>query len=183
MSLENVAGIYIDDDNVIGNLNFVEQVKQIEIASTTSNETQPFFVANAMTVQQPVSTAAADDDENGEVDNETTTLWCYVCNDFENVSTASVPSVIIAPPLPPPPPIKVEKGNLHTSSSIVPNKIALFHYFFRLAIIKCETCQKTFKKLSLLQRHMVVHTKEKQFSCPVCNKMFVQKASLSVHMM
>lgn len=110
-----VTGIYIDDDianDMYANLNFIETVAQIE---TSDNESQPYFVANTLTIGQPSEVAANAAAVAADASSsETTTLWCYVCNDFENVSTTvSVPiataaaSAILSPPPPPP---KVDKG-------------------------------------------------------------------------
>lgn len=126
-----VTGIYIDDDianDMYANLNFIETVAQIETGHSDDNESQPYFVANALTIGQPsevaanaAAAAASSSGGGGGDQSETTTLWCYVCNDFENVSTVSVPiataaSAILSPPAPPPP--KVEKGTANILKQI-----------------------------------------------------------------
>lgn len=44
-------------------------------------------------------------------------------------------------------------------------------------------CIKEFCKPSLLERHKLVHTKEKNYICDICGSRFNQKSAISVHMM
>ncbi|VDK32552.1 unnamed protein product [Gongylonema pulchrum] len=46
---------------------------------------------------------------------------------------------------------------------------------------RCTVCNKTFCKKFELDRHFVVHTKERRFICDICKKRFSQKSSLAQH--
>ena len=46
----------------------------------------------------------------------------------------------------------------------------------------CIHCDKSFKKKSLLLRHILSHTGEKPFKCSQCDKTFTQKTSLNRHL-
>uniref|UniRef100_A0A182NIU7 Zinc finger protein n=1 Tax=Anopheles dirus TaxID=7168 RepID=A0A182NIU7_9DIPT len=46
----------------------------------------------------------------------------------------------------------------------------------------CNDCSKGFPFKSQMDRHILVHTKEKKFICEVCEKGFSQKINLDVHM-
>ena len=46
---------------------------------------------------------------------------------------------------------------------------------------KCEFCQKSFPTPSKLQRHQLVHSGAKPFSCTVCEKGFTQRVHLNSH--
>uniref|UniRef100_A0A8D8JH88 Zinc finger protein 729 n=1 Tax=Culex pipiens TaxID=7175 RepID=A0A8D8JH88_CULPI len=48
---------------------------------------------------------------------------------------------------------------------------------------ECKFCDKTFPKKSLLERHYLVHTKQKPFKCEVCSKCFNQKSTLKTHIL
>ena len=54
-----------------------------------------------------------------------------------------------------------------------------------LTIMKCENCDKTFKRKSDLKRHHVsAHSDidiKKKFKCPVCDKEFSRKFVLNRH--
>ena len=47
--------------------------------------------------------------------------------------------------------------------------------------IGCETCGKYFKKTELFKKHMLIHTREKNFKCKVCEKGFIFKGDLKNH--
>ena len=48
-------------------------------------------------------------------------------------------------------------------------------------LIHCKICGKLFKYPSDLQRHMMYHTGERPYVCPVCNKGFTRKQTLIYH--
>lgn len=46
----------------------------------------------------------------------------------------------------------------------------------------CSLCQKSFKFQSFLNRHMTLHTGERQHKCTMCDKSFTRKSNLDTHM-
>lgn len=48
-------------------------------------------------------------------------------------------------------------------------------------LYNCTTCNKVFNYKGLLKRHMVVHTKEKPYNCYICSKGFTQSNDLKIH--
>ncbi|XP_058814622.1 zinc finger protein 678-like [Topomyia yanbarensis] len=51
-------------------------------------------------------------------------------------------------------------------------------------VFPCTICEnKVFKKRSLLERHFMIHTKQKPFMCDTCGKSFNQKSSLKKHLL
>lgn len=48
-------------------------------------------------------------------------------------------------------------------------------------LYNCTTCNKVFNYKGLLKRHMVVHTKEKPYECHICHKCFTQSNDLKIH--
>lgn len=51
-----------------------------------------------------------------------------------------------------------------------------------LNLQECDVCEKSFRRVCDLQRHVKVHTGEKPFSCSVCTKAFTQQGNLKTHM-
>ncbi|CAI2349965.1 unnamed protein product [Caenorhabditis sp. 36 PRJEB53466] len=47
--------------------------------------------------------------------------------------------------------------------------------------LKCSMCDKTFPRLSHLQRHQMTHLNVRNFACAFCDEKFVQKAHLTRH--
>ncbi|XXQ35772.1 Zinc finger, C2H2 type [Plasmodiophora brassicae] len=47
---------------------------------------------------------------------------------------------------------------------------------------QCEFCQQAFTRRSNLDRHQLVHTKEKNFACPACGTLFSLAANVKRHM-
>ncbi|CAG0898377.1 unnamed protein product [Darwinula stevensoni] len=45
----------------------------------------------------------------------------------------------------------------------------------------CPVCSKSFKKPSLVERHMRIHRGERPFKCSQCDKSFVQRSTLQIH--
>nr|XP_023014875.1 zinc finger protein 236-like [Leptinotarsa decemlineata] len=45
----------------------------------------------------------------------------------------------------------------------------------------CSVCERSFIKLSLLERHERIHTGEKPFKCEKCDQSFTQKGTLKTH--
>jgi uncharacterized Zn-finger protein len=48
---------------------------------------------------------------------------------------------------------------------------------------RCDFCEKAFHSKGHLNRHLHIHTGEKQHSCDFCGKCFVQKCNLKHHRM
>ena len=46
----------------------------------------------------------------------------------------------------------------------------------------CGFCEKSFDRLSHLDRHRRIHTGERPYGCPVCGRRFTQKSSLKGHL-
>ena len=49
--------------------------------------------------------------------------------------------------------------------------------------LKCEVCSKFFSSRASLQRHLLFHTGNKKFACPLCSESFVRKDYLKFHIM
>lgn len=46
----------------------------------------------------------------------------------------------------------------------------------------CDVCQKTFLEKAYLKRHRMIHTGEKPYVCNVCGNLFRQHSTLTIHM-
>ncbi|XP_050072952.1 zinc finger and SCAN domain-containing protein 12-like [Anopheles maculipalpis] len=46
----------------------------------------------------------------------------------------------------------------------------------------CEHCERGFRYKSFKDRHVLIHTREKKYSCGICDKRFSQKINLTIHM-
>ncbi|XP_040917491.1 zinc finger protein 770-like [Toxotes jaculatrix] len=66
--------------------------------------------------------------------------------------------------------VRLQSQELNSSRS----KMALKH--------QCSKCLKTFCSPSKLQRHFLIHTGQKPYSCTVCCKTFRQKVHLKIHL-
>lgn len=55
------------------------------------------------------------------------------------------------------------------------------HISFSKSGQTCEVCNKEFRYISALQRHMRTHTGERPFECHICKKTFAQSAHLNKH--
>lgn len=47
--------------------------------------------------------------------------------------------------------------------------------------LTCDICQKTFIRYSNLEKHLEIHSCDKQFKCEVCHKLFISKSNLQEH--
>ncbi|XP_056151379.1 zinc finger protein 770-like [Lampris incognitus] len=55
------------------------------------------------------------------------------------------------------------------------------HQRIKKGLYQCPACSKDFPSMSKLQRHVMIHTGQRPFSCQTCGKRFRQKTHLRVH--
>ena len=46
----------------------------------------------------------------------------------------------------------------------------------------CKNCEKSFKHISHLKKHNIVHSEEKKYECTECGDNFSQLMSLQLHL-
>ena len=49
-------------------------------------------------------------------------------------------------------------------------------------IHKCDVCEKSFRKVAVLKRHLLLHSGEKPHKCAHCNKSFASRGNLKSHL-
>ncbi|XP_064636173.1 zinc finger protein 658B-like isoform X8 [Lineus longissimus] len=77
-----------------------------------------------------------------------------------------------------------DKDQLHVyqgSSYSTPGKSGVHTTLPLEGPLKCEYCEKSFKKNSNLQRHLRIHRNERPHICGVCSKAFTETHALKVH--
>ena len=68
-----------------------------------------------------------------------------------------------------------EEGNSSTKTENVPIKLGAEKF-------RCPFCSTIMSRPSKIKRHMMTHTGEKQFWCNFCDKGFIQKQNLQIHL-
>jgi uncharacterized Zn-finger protein len=61
------------------------------------------------------------------------------------------------------------------------NSFILKRHIADMERFECKLCDKKCKSVSVLERHMLSHTKIKDFACGICGKKFTQKSNCNTH--
>ena len=74
-------------------------------------------------------------------------------------------------------------GKSYNSSQKLRGHFYKVHYIVgKPSYYKCDFCQKSFVRPSVLKKHLIVHNQEKKFECEICNVKFKRKHDMNVHL-